>query len=204
MDFVVKARFPPNRRASDLLLIFCMTLPLCCLDCLVASSLLSLMSLRRNVPTAAAIAPAGKRRSGGEIDSDMNIMLCSGCSFNLSASGYAQLCDGQGDVAIGCSHILCTMCFGRAHAERGSDVKLQCRRAHCAYRTMTWIIFTPMTNNRSGDITRWSQEEQSIELPSSSKRHPNVFFQHQEDWFRKVHTIFSAVTTDESSPGNFT
>ena len=160
------------------------------------------MSLRRNAPTAAAIAPAAKRRSGGEMDSEMNIILCSGCSFNLSASGYAQLCDGQGDVAIGCPHILCMMCFGRAHAERGSDVKLQCRRAHCAYRTMTWIIFTPTTNNRSGDITRRSQEEQSIELPSNSKRHPNVFFQHQEDWFRKVHTIFSAVTMDESSPGN--
>ena len=124
---------------------------------------------------------------------------CVGCLADIANSSYAQIIGGRGASSHGCIHTVCMQCFGLAHALRSADIKLKCPGILCAYQSRRWIVHSPVAS-RTGSTRSWQQIEQCIVLPMDYKRHPNLFFQHQPDQYRDVHSILSLVTKNRANP----
>ena len=124
---------------------------------------------------------------------------CVGCLADIATSSYAQIIGGRGASFHGCMHTVCMQCFGSAHALRSADIKLKCPGFSCAYQSRRWIVHSPVAS-RTGGTRSWQQIEQCIVLPLDFKRHPNLFFQHQPDQYRDVHSILSLVTKNRANP----
>ena len=124
---------------------------------------------------------------------------CVGCLADVANSSYAHIIGGQGASSHGCMHTVCMQCFGSAHALRSADIKLKCPGFSCAYQSRRWIVHSPVAS-RTGGTRSWQQIEQCIVLPLDFKRHPNLFFQHQPDQYRDVHSILSLVTKNRANP----
>lgn len=117
---------------------------------------------------------------------------CVGCLADVANSSYPHIIGGRGASSHGCMHTVCMQCFGSAHA-------LRCPGFSGAYQSRRWIVHSPVAS-RTGGTRSWQQIEQCIVLPLDFKRHPNLFFQHQPDQYRDVHSILSLVTKNRANP----
>ena len=110
--------------------------------------------------------------------------VCVRCFTSLRQASYIRI-KPQDDVASSCQHILCTKCFGKAHALRSSNLWLKCPSESCNRVSGTWFVH----NGNDKDPTM-----QHIALPvhpNYKRKHPTLFFSNIDSKFWSENAILS-------------
>ena len=120
-------------------------------------------------------------------------MICVLCGTDIRRNSYAQIDDAKLKQP-GCSHRLCLLCFGGAHAERSANIKIECPADGCSHSSRYWTIF-------EFDGERHHSTDQKTRLPSrevDKQCHPVQFFSNRSTEYRRGHAVLSITTISGS------
>ena len=118
------------------------------------------------------------------------VRRCVNCHADVRKSSYARIEDARGK-SLDCTHALCIVCFGTAHARRSADLKLKCLGQRCTRASRKWTVF-------SYDGSAHHENDQEVRIPRSRGdwyNHPVQFYENKGTQWRREHAILSVSTT---------
>ena len=139
-----------------------------------------------------------KKRQDGRSRGDscyVSPIICVGCEADVSTASYAQLDKGHNaSNDDSCTHIVCMVCFGRAHAIRSAEIKLQCPSDLCDRSSREWSMY------EFSDGQHLPPVSQRIVVPVRDsvdmRNHPTLYYSNQPRQYRKAHALISVSTAD--------